>query len=121
MAEISVLQCIKILYQYQIKCSTSNLISITEKGEIITLPLYGWNTASTFLNSKQSIDTKQQNLSVLWGYSLILFTCTGTMCNGIVHVYLWPNIGLPAQLIHVCNMYICIYHFLNGMPPLSPQ
>ena len=40
----------------------------------------------------------------------LLFTCI--MCSGIVHVYIntcdISNSGLPAQLIHVCNMYICI-------------
>ena len=41
-----------------------------------------------------------------------LFTCNGTICNGIVHVYIntydIPNAGLPAQLIYVYYMYICI-------------
>lgn len=31
------------------------------------------------------------------------------------------NSGLPAQLIHVCKMYIVIQHFFTGMYPLGPS
>ena len=55
------------------------------------------------------LKTQQKKLILL----LLLFTYT--MCYGIVHVYInscdISNSGLPTQLIHVCNMCICIQHF----------
>ena len=106
------------MYKYSKISYTCRMLNIQKynrnKRDITTLPLYGWNTASTHLNSKQSINIIQQNVSDLLGYYPVLlhvFTCT--MCNGYVHNTCdISNLGLPTLLTHVCNRYIILHLFL---------
>lgn len=80
-------------------------------------------TASTHLNSKQSINIIQQDVPDLSGYYPVLlnvhvFTCwyihvPSAMDMYISYVYIKTcdisDSGLSAQLIHLCNMnIICI-------------
>ena len=125
------------MYKYsKILNKILNIQKYNRKKETLTLPLYGWNDArthlmidwldrvlrrignisamqggSTHLNSKQSINTIQQNVLDLSGYYPVLlhvhvFTCT--KCNGYVHVHTSTLVIYQIRVYqYQHNQYMC--------------
>ena len=122
-AGISHPQCIKIL-KYQIKCSTSK--GMIEKKSHYNFAAIGLNNCK-YTNQSMQNNQSIQNNKMCRCYKAILtiymyyvqWNCT---CIYIITCDI-SNSGLPAQLIHVYNMYIIMYLalFFTGKSPLGPS